>query len=335
MNAGFKRANQAMKISVIVPVYNAEKYLKKCIMSVLRQTYDNWELILVDDGSKDGSPAIVDFAAKKDARIKAVHQENAGPGAARNLGISEATGDYVVFLDSDDYIDKDYFRLLESKAKNNDVVFIDVAQVDSNGKLLKEEKMSQYKSWSKDRLLRSQMTGKIPWGGVRKAVSLTLLKDNNIEYTLHSIGEEALYSFRVLYAADKIGFLDVKTVYYYVNHKGSQSKIKMRDPWGGVVKNLREYIQQMELYEKFADTLNAFNATATVVSLDKISRLYKGKERRQEAEKRICEFHNLYDKDMGIDLDSMNYKAKAFVPFLMRGWYYPVFLCSRLKNLVA
>ncbi len=106
-----------MKISVIVPVYNAEEYLKNCIMSVVRQTYDNWELILVDDGSSDGSLSIADLAAEKDERIRVIHQKNAGPGAARNRGIKEALGDYVVFLDSDDYIDKNYFQLLVPKAR--------------------------------------------------------------------------------------------------------------------------------------------------------------------------------------------------------------------------
>ncbi|GFI43477.1 putative glycosyltransferase EpsH [Lachnospiraceae bacterium] len=154
-----------MKISVIVPVYNAEEYLKNCIMSVVRQTYGNWELILVDDGSSDGSLSIADLAAEKDERIRVIHQKNAGPGAARNRGIKEASGDYVVFLDSDDYIDKNYFQLLVPKARINDVVFIDVCQIDGKGKLLKEEKMSQYKTWTKDRLIRSQMTGKVQWGG--------------------------------------------------------------------------------------------------------------------------------------------------------------------------
>lgn len=157
-----------MKISVIVPVYNTEEYLKNCIMSVVRQTYDNWELILVDDGSSDGSLSIADLAAEKDERIRVIHQKNAGPGAARNRGIKEALGDYVVFLDSDDYIDKNYFQLLVPKARINDVVFIDVCQIDGKGKLLKEEKMSQYKTWTKDRLIRSQMTGKVQWGGGKK-----------------------------------------------------------------------------------------------------------------------------------------------------------------------
>lgn len=219
-----------MKISVIIPVYNSEKYIKKCVMSVINQSYSKWELILVDDGSVDASPFICNQFATNDPRIRLIHQSNAGPGAARNRGICEATGDYVVFIDSDDYIDMDYFKLLVPKAKKSDVVFIDVHQVASDGQLLFKEEMSIYKGWAKDKILRSQMTGKIPWGGVRKAVRLSVLRENGIFYTFHSIGEEALYSFKVVHSAVSIGFLDIKAVYYYVNHEGSQSKTKLDDP---------------------------------------------------------------------------------------------------------
>ena len=98
-----------MKFSVIVPVFNAEKYLQKCVSSVIDQRYKDWELILVDDGSRDRSPSIIDDYAKQDNRVISIHQQNAGPGIARNNGLQYATGDYVVFLDSDDYIDPDYF----------------------------------------------------------------------------------------------------------------------------------------------------------------------------------------------------------------------------------
>lgn len=320
-----------MKISVIVPVYNAERYLEKCIMSVVNQAYENWELILVDDGSQDSSPAIIDRFAAMDCRIVAIHQENAGPGEARNHGIQAATGDYVVFLDSDDYIDQYYFKLLVPKAEKNDVVFIDVQQVDTNGKLLREEKMSEYKIWSKDRVLRAQMTGKIPWGGGRKAVNLRLLKENKIFYTAHANGEEALYSFRVLFAAKSVDFLDEKAVYYYVNHDGSQSKIEISDPWGGAVATLKEYLEESGLYEVYADTLNAFNITSLVVSIDRISQMYRGKERRDRIKARITQFMELYDEKMGIDRESMTLKASVFIPFLLRGCAIPVIICSRLK----
>jgi len=106
-----------MKISVIVPVYNAEKFLNNCIESVVHQSYTNWELLLIDDGSSDSSAEIMKAACKNDARIKEFHQKNAGPGIARNKGIEIATGDYIVFLDADDYIDSEYFALLEKIRK--------------------------------------------------------------------------------------------------------------------------------------------------------------------------------------------------------------------------
>ncbi len=323
-----------MKISVIVPVYNAEKYIKKCIMSVLHQTYSDWELILIDDGSTDKSADIIDKAAKKDSRLKVIHKINEGPGIARNSGIKEAVGEYVVFLDSDDFIDRDYFQLLAAKAGDNDIVFIDVDQLSPEGKMIKREKMSAYKYWGKNRLIRSQMTGKILWGGVRKAVRLSLLRDNNIRFTSHVMGEEALYSFRILYAAERIDFIDEKPVYFYVNHAYSQSKIQMIDPWGQVVKNMKEYLEEAGLYREFADSFNAFNLTATVVSLDRIAQMYKGKERKKYAEDRILQFQSLNDTSKGIDYHNMSYKAKFFIPFLLKEIYLPVMICSRIKKVI-
>lgn len=320
-----------MKISVVVPIYNAEKYIKKCINSVINQTYENWELILVDDGSKDGSSKLIDEAAKEDQRIIVIHKKNEGPGIARNIGIERATGDYIVFLDSDDYLDIDYFSLLIPRAKNNDVVFIDVNQVSLDGEILNKEKMSCYRNWSKDRILRSQMTGKISWGGVRKAVSLKLLKENQIRYTTHSIGEEALYSFQILYTASSIEFIDEKAVYYYVNHENSQSKLKISDPWGEIVECIKNYIKDIGIYDQFANTLNAFNITATVVSLDKIQQIYKGVEKNKIALERIYKFEQNYDKTAGIDGKNMPFKARIFIPYIKRGFFRIVFLCSKLR----
>lgn len=98
-------------ISVVVPVYNVEKYLKKCIDSVLKQSFKDFELILVDDGSTDNSGAICDEYAD-DENIKVVHKENGGLADARNVGIDNSTGDYITFLDSDDFIKKDYLSIL-------------------------------------------------------------------------------------------------------------------------------------------------------------------------------------------------------------------------------
>ncbi|MBO5162632.1 MAG: glycosyltransferase family 2 protein [Lachnospiraceae bacterium] len=320
-----------MKISVIVPVYNAEKFLNKCIESVVQQMYMDWELLLVDDGSSDKSAEIMKAACEKDSRIREFHQKNAGPGIARNRGIESATGDYIVFLDADDYIDPEYFALL-AQNEGKDVIFIDIDQVTGDGKLLKREAMSVYKDWNIDKILRSQMTGKIPWGGVRKAVKREILTQKHIVYAAYTIGEEALYSFRILKAAKTVGFIE-KPVYFYVNHENSQSKAVMDDPWGPVVEGMREYLQENGLYEEYADTLNAFNLTATVVSLDRIQQMYGGKERKNAAQERMKRFWSLHDKTKKVDYDDTDTRVRVLAPFVFHGHYQLVLWISAVKQL--
>ena len=108
-------------LSVIIPVYNVEKYLDECVMSVINQTYKNIEVILVDDGSPDRSGWMCDEWAKKDARVRVIHNENRGPGATRNSGIEVSRGEFVAFVDSDDYIDVKMYETMIDVAIHNDV----------------------------------------------------------------------------------------------------------------------------------------------------------------------------------------------------------------------
>ena len=107
-------------ISVIVPVYNVEKYLNKCIESIVNQTYTNLEIILVDDGSPDNSGAICEEYAKKDPRIKVIHQENAGAPAARNVAIDKAVGEFMYFMDSDDWAEPTMLEDMYTLAEENE-----------------------------------------------------------------------------------------------------------------------------------------------------------------------------------------------------------------------
>ena len=99
-------------LSIIVPIYNVEKYLCKCIDSVIAQTYQEWELLLIDDGSTDNSGNICDEYAKKDSRIRTFHNKNRGASAARNTGLDASIGEWIYFLDGDDYISDDCIELM-------------------------------------------------------------------------------------------------------------------------------------------------------------------------------------------------------------------------------
>ena len=129
-------------ISIVVPIYNQEKYLEKCINSLLVQTYTELEIILVDDGSTDKSGAICDVFAQKDSRIKVIHKENGGLSDARNAGIDIARGEYIGFVDSDDYVAENiYEKMYNVLAENNaDMVVCNCALIDSNNQLIEEKK---------------------------------------------------------------------------------------------------------------------------------------------------------------------------------------------------
>ncbi|MCM1286174.1 MAG: glycosyltransferase [Acetobacter sp.] len=138
-------------ISVIVPIYKAEKYLDRCVESIVNQTYKNLEIILVDDGSPDNCPAICDKWAKKDDRIKVIHKQNGGELSARTAGITEATGTFIGFIDSDDWVDNDMYEYLYNLAVNNDAQVvclgmrtIDVNDVDSPNETQEKEYLKFY-----------------------------------------------------------------------------------------------------------------------------------------------------------------------------------------------
>ena len=128
------------KISVIVPVYNAEKYLHRCIDSILNQTFPDFELLLIDDGSKDQSGEICDEYAKKDSRVKVFHKENGGVSSARNVGIDNAVGEYICFCDSDDWVEKTWLLSFFERMCDNDMLI-------TSFNIYENEKKVEFKSF--------------------------------------------------------------------------------------------------------------------------------------------------------------------------------------------
>jgi len=146
-------------ITVIVPIYNVEKYLSKCIDSILNQTYTNLEIILVDDGSQDNCGKICDEYAKKDNRIKVIHKENGGVSQARNVGLDNANGEFIAFIDSDDYIEKEMLYILKNNIKNVDLSVCGSQKVIDNN-IIEQFKIEKDVTTHKNKFMQSMFYGK-------------------------------------------------------------------------------------------------------------------------------------------------------------------------------
>lgn len=129
------------KVSIIVPVYKAEKYIKRCVDSIIAQTFSDWELLLIDDGSPDRSGEIIEDYAKADARVRVFHKENGGVSSARNLGLDNAQGEYLTFVDADDWIDADNLAVCLPVIEQNrlDVLQFPFKRIDEKGIVLQTQ----------------------------------------------------------------------------------------------------------------------------------------------------------------------------------------------------
>ena len=224
-----------VKVSFIVPVYKVEKYLPKCVDSILGQTLGDFELILVDDGSPDKCPALCDAYAQKDSRVKVIHKKNAGVDEARNSGIEAAQGEWAYFVDSDDWLEKDAAERLYNEAVSTgaDCVMTDCIRVFDNGQTQRMYQFSETFFTDKPEEISAiqkfilchkysphysplAIAGyAAPWG---KFVRLSILKENHVRFNPYSKGvfDDGVYSLHLLEHVKKFYYKrDVKHTYNY------------------------------------------------------------------------------------------------------------------------
>lgn len=211
------------KISVIVPVYNVEAYLKRCVESILHQTYTNFELILINDGSTDSSGQICDQLAHQYENIKVYHIENAGVSNARNVGIQLATGAWITFVDSDDFVTKDYLATLASAVEGENVGFV-IAPLHhiKNGIETAFPPYSGRKElWSTEETMKELlMTTKTSFFPVAKLFKRDLLVDEKFNTDYH-LAEDALFLTELLLKTRCSSVFIDKPIYYYDHREGS------------------------------------------------------------------------------------------------------------------
>lgn len=207
-----------LKISVIVPIYKVEKYLDRCIDSIINQTYKHLEIILVDDGSPDYCPQMCDEWAKKDNRIKVIHKINGGVSSARNAGLDVATGEYIQFVDSDDYLELDACETLINKIVNNnaDIVVSAFKSIGKHIKCIKTENFSTHK-------LMQAVQNLYKYGALNAVWNKLYKKDviNNIRFQEDmKYGEDLYFNLQYIKKCRTIVYTS-QQLYNYVNTPGS------------------------------------------------------------------------------------------------------------------
>lgn len=235
------------KISIIIPVYNTEKYLSRCVDSVIAQTFLDIEIILVDDGSTDGSGKICDEFAVRDARVHVIHQQNAGVSAARNAGIDAATGEWIGFVDSDDWIDKETYEVAYDIAIDNN---IDLVQWrwSSDDNFFSDNKFFDVAS---DRRLFESST-------CVKLFRRSIITENNIYFPKDiPLSEDKFFSFEAYLSAKRCFYLNKEFYHYYARGTSASHNITVQmvllEKKG--IEKIENYLQKNNLLEKYADLL--------------------------------------------------------------------------------
>lgn len=237
-----------MKFSIILPVYKVEQYIQSCVDSILNQTYSDFEVILVDDGSPDRSPEICDDYTKKDPRVKVIHKSNGGQADARNVGLEAAQGDYICYIDSDDYLaDNGVLQMLAEKTESHpDIVHYKFKEwFESDGHIA--DCRFDYNVLTEGRTLAEiycDLVDKDAYynSAWSKIIRRELLIDNNIRFEKGIVGEDNEWYYHVVMVAESLVLVD-EPLYVYRRRQGSTTTSTTR-------KNLLDQLYVLSKWEK-------------------------------------------------------------------------------------
>ena len=326
-------------ISVIVPIYNVEKFIKKCLDSIVNQTYKNLEIILVDDGSPDSCGKICDEYAQKDNRIKVIHKENGGLVSARNAGLEIATGDYISFIDPDDWIEKEMYEEMIKIAieKNVDAVRCGHYRDDNETSeehtcIFTENKLFNFKL-DRDTLLDIFLSGKIGpnlWAMIIKKNCYDKIHNN---YLTHFLGEDYIYVTELFCVIDSIYFYN-KSFYHYYKNTTSMSYSLER-----AKKNINELIA---LYSIVISILEKYNCASQILIDDwkvcsfvliynKINMIFLQPQKISFV-KELLSNNEIYKIIESINIEKLSFWKKIFLNLLKNKKYFALYCFIHFHN---
>ena len=246
-----------MKISIIVPVYNVEAYLKECIDSLLNQEYDDYEIIIIDDGSTDQSNSICKKYVNNNSNIKLFVKENSGLSDARNYGIERAKGDYIIFVDSDDYIEKNILSEIAKKLKGNSEILITrLIEKYENDNIKRDDNIYTYINSSKNNAKKWILEKSFnTWPAQKYIVSRKFIKENNLKFKSGFLHEDIEWTSLLCIYGKKFEYFEPTWYYHRMKREGSITNSKINE------KRITDVIEIAYdlIYGKYSKEINKIN----------------------------------------------------------------------------
>ena len=310
------------KISVIVPVYNVEAYLERCVESILHQTYTNFELILINDGSTDSSGKICDHLSNQYENIKVYHIENAGVSNARNMGIQLATGAWITFIDSDDFVTNDYLATLASAVEGEHVGFV-IAPLHhiKNGivtDLLPHSGKTEL--WSTEETMKELlMTTRTSFFPVAKLFKRDLLADEKFNTNYH-LAEDALFLTELLLKTRCSSVFIDKPIYYYDHREGSATTSVNRHVFDTIKVYTRIIAQVSQVFPNLKYELKNRECWSYITVYDKI--IFTSSEQYQKEKTELRTWIVQHRYEIWKDAYFTRFRKIAVLLLVISPWLY-------------
>lgn len=335
-------------VSVVLPIYNVEQYLERCIKSIVDQTYENLEIILVDDGSPDRCPEICEEWAKRDGRIKVVHKENAGLGMARNTGIENATGDYICFFDSDDYVALDTIEKAYRLAadEKSDIVLFGLSDVDASGAVVRShipqaDKVTYCDGEVQSRFLPNLIAAKptdtiknIRMSACTCMFSVDLIQKSEWRFASErDIISEDVYSLLCLYKHVRKVSIISEALYFYCENGTSLTHVYREDRFEKICHFHRlceEKAQELGYDAEVIQRLQGPLASFAIAAMKQIVRAELTEKEKYDAIREIVCSDYLRSIRWDYSLHSDSRPRRIFLYLLEKRWTLPC--CLILKN---
>ena len=310
------------KISVIVPVYNVEAYLERCVESILQQTYAHFELILINDGSTDSSGQICDHLASQYENIKVYHIENAGVSNARNMGIQLATGSWVTFIDSDDFVTQDYLATLASAVEGVNVGFAIAPLHHIKNGIVTDLPSHSGKTelWSTEETMKELlMTTRTSFFPVAKLFKRDLLADEKFNTNYH-LAEDALFLTELLLKTRCSSVFIDKPIYYYDHREGSATTSVNRYVFDTIEVYKQIIAQVSQIFPNLKHELKNRECWSYITVYDKIIFTSRGEYQKEKAELRTWIVQ--HRREIWKDAYFTTFRKVAILSLVISPWLY-------------